>query len=152
MKLKKEITTLDTQKHGVKFPAFAEQNEFDKFSRQLRAIVLANLPALTSGETYEAERSWDFDETTQEFFFTFSTAIHVEVIAALPEHSTKTASVHATFSFDPLLADLITVIGALDSRIAAFKSGLLQMRKLQLQNILTTEGREAYDAACRRSI
>ncbi len=151
VKLKKAIATLDAQKHNVTFPTFNATNGFETFSRNLRDVVIANLPALGS-ESYDATRTWDFDEDTEEFFFSFEIGLRVEVEAALDEDRTKACAVRAVFSFNPRAADLETVISALDDDIRRFKAGLVEMRKLQLDRVLMNEGQDAWKSAKERSL
>lgn len=150
MKKQKLIAALDERKHKIGFPTDGEFDAFETFTRELRDAVIDNLEALTSAERYEARKSWSFNPGDRSYAFEISISLAVEVENEIEAKRTHHSVVHVRFNCWPLAAKLDTVIDALDTDIRRFKKGLAEMRKLQLQRILTNEGADAYSNAIDR--
>lgn len=151
MKRSKLIDLLDVRKHAVKFPQAGERDEFNKLSRELGEAIIDNLTELSDSQRYEARKSWGFYAESQTFMIEITYSLAVEVENTLEQQRTRHSTVTVPFHCSPLGAQLETVIDVLNAEIKSFKKGLYEMRKLQLQRVLQTDGEAAYFAAVERT-
>lgn len=149
MKGKKELLALQAQSHKLVWPNVDQVNTFSQFSFRLKQLVLANVDSLTTADLGEASETWEYDENSEEFFFKITASLPIETKPGV----TVISRVLNTFSIPRAhLSDVVLTIQMLDEDIKAWRKGLHEMRKLQTQRVLTTEGTEAYAAAVERGM
>lgn len=146
MKYNKLIDELQATLKVVRLPG-PRDPAVDLYVSEMREAVVENLTCLTSGERYDARRTWAWDRESQVFRITLEFAFAVEVGSGSTAHCTVTRH----FTLDPFKPDLRALIGALDDEIRRFKVGLNRARTHQLKHVLATEGEAAYTAAIERT-
>lgn len=146
MKSKKDCVALQAKaRSGLVWPSANDQIEFDRFSEQVKTLVFANLPSVGS-----AAKTWDYDPYEDEWYFEVEEMLACETKPGVTRRATVTSLFHVPRA--SVCDDLELTINMVGREIVEWRQSLHEMRKLQLNRVLTMNGQEAYLAAVDRGL
>lgn len=147
MKKEKQLAETQAEARAVTWPNEANHDAFVALSRNVRDVIVPNLE-LQGLHAREMQESWQYRADIEAWQFELTESIAVEVGPGRTRHGEVREIFHIEKTW--VTADIKLAISMVGDEIKAWRAGLREMRKLQLQRVLTTEGADAYEAAAQR--